>query len=437
MMITPKSTQIESLGPRRMPSPLRLPRQPGEASAFVSDERRVRYQIEIGTDSDLSHDVTFEKAGPRETLFFEPDKTMVAIITCGGVCPGLNNVIRSAVLELYHNYGVGNVMGIRYGYAGLNTEVGMPPVKLTPELVSDIHEQGGTLLGSSRGQQPTDRMVDFLVERNVDILLCIGGDGTLRGARDIANEVRNRKLNIAVVGIPKTIDNDVMYVSRTFGLITAIEKAHQILDCAHGEARSAYNGVGLVKLMGRDAGFIAATATVASQEVNFCLIPEVPFVLTGKNGFLETLRRRLEFKPHAVVAVAEGAGQDLIKNLPAETDASGNRRYADIGVHLKEQIVNYFRRIGVPIDVKYFDPSYFLRGVPANCDDALLCDLLARNAVHAAMAGKTNLIVGFWNGTFTHIPISLAVSEKKRVDPEGFLWIGVLATTGQPSKWGE
>jgi 6-phosphofructokinase 1 len=434
--MTPEGTVIQTLGPRRVQSPLRLAHRAAEGGdGFVPEEARVRYQIEMGTGRDLPDDICFEKAGPREKLFFEPRETTVAIVSCGGVCPGLNNVVRSAVLGLYHNYGVRKVLGIRYGYAGLNSKVGIPPIKLTPEFVSNIHEQGGTVLGSSRGQQPTDRMVDFLIERNINILLCVGGDGTLRGAQDIAKEVQKRNLNIAVVGIPKTIDNDVMYVSRTFGLITATEKAREILDCAHNEARSAYNGVGLVKLMGRDAGFIAAGATLASQDVNFCLIPEIPFVLAGKNGFLEVLRRRLESVHHAVVVVAEGAGQELIRDLPAETDASGNRRYADIGVHLKEQIVTYFNRIGVPVDVKYFDPSYFLRGVPANCDDALLCDFLARNAVHAAMAGKTNLIVGVWNGTFTHIPISLAVSEKKRVKPEGPLWLGVLATTGQPRKW--
>jgi 6-phosphofructokinase 1 len=388
----------------------------------VPDEARVRYQVETGTGKDLPPDIFFERAGPREKLFFEPGQTKAAIVTCGGVCPGLNNVIRSTVMEFYYAYGVKKVHGIRYGYAGLNPKVGLPPLELTPRSVSDIHEKGGTVLGSSRGKQPSSLMADFLAEQNVNVLLCIGGDGTLRGAQQIAREAQSRGLQIAIIGIPKTIDNDVMYISRTFGLTTATEKAHEILDCAHSEARSAYNGVGLVKLMGRDAGFIAAGATLASQEVNFCFIPEVPFVLDGENGFLEALRRRLEAAHHAVVAVAEGAGQDLIRQLPAD---------------LKEKIVAYFKQRGVPAEVKYFDPSYFVRSVPANCEDALLCDLLARNAVHAAMAGKTNLVVGFWNGVFTHIPISLAVSEKKRVDPEGLLWTSVLATTGQPRKWGD
>jgi 6-phosphofructokinase 1 len=435
-MINPEQTSIQALGPAVIASPLRLAHRSSQApGAFVPDEARVRYQSETGTGLDLPGDIFFEKAGPRETLFFEPRETKVAIVTCGGVCPGLNNVIRSAVMEFYYNYGVRQLYGIRYGYAGLNPKTALPPIELTPKSVSDIHEKGGTILGSSRGQQPSDRMAEFLVEQKINILLCVGGDGTLRGAQDVAKEAQSRGLDLAVVGIPKTIDNDVMYMSRTFGMTTAIETAHKILDCAHSEARSAFNGVGLVKLMGRDAGFIAAGATLASQEVNFCLIPEVPFSLQGDHGFLEALRRRLESAHHAVVAVAEGAGQDLIRDLPVETDASGNKRYADIGVFLKEQIVSYFRQANVPADVKYFDPSYFVRSVPANCEDALLCDLLARNAVHAAMAGKTNLVVGFLNGTFTHIPISLAVSEKKHIDPQGLLWSSVLATTGQPRQW--
>ncbi|MBV8214921.1 MAG: ATP-dependent 6-phosphofructokinase [Verrucomicrobia bacterium] len=437
-MTAPDKTAIQNLGPELVPSPLGPARDlEGVNSPFVPNEARVRYQIETGTGHDLPSDVYFEKAGPREKLFFEPRETKAAIVTCGGVCPGLNNVIRSAVMEFYYGYGVRQLQGIRYGYAGLNPKIGLPPIELTPRSVSDIHEKGGTILGSSRGQQPSGVMVNFLAEQNINILLCIGGDGTLRGARDIAQEAQSRGLKIAVVGIPKTIDNDVMYISRTFGVTTATEKAHEILDCAHSEARSAYNGVGLVKLMGRDAGFIAAAATLASQVVNFCLVPEIPFVLEGEHGFLEALRRRLGSAHHAVIAVAEGAGQHLIRQLPAATDASGNKRYADIGVYLKEQIAAYLKQSGIPVDVKYFDPSYFIRSVPANCEDALLCDLLARNAVHASMAGKTNLVIGFWNGLFTHIPIPLAVSEKKQVDPLGLLWSSVLATTGQPRQWGE
>lgn len=435
-VIAPDNTRIESLGPRRVSSPLRLDSQPGTGHArFVAEGARVRYQAEVDTGDDLPADVFFEKAGPREELFFDPKETRAAMVTCGGLCPGLNNVIRSAFLELHHNYGVPEVWGMRYGYAGLNPAVGEPPLRLTAELVDDIHEVGGTILGTSRGPQPTDVMVDFLVERGITILLCVGGDGTLRGARDIAQEALRRKLPLAVVGIPKTIDNDVMYIARTFGLNTATEKAREVLDCAHNEAKSVFNGVGLVKVMGRDAGFIAAFATLASQEVNFTLIPEVPLRLDGDTGFLEVLRRRLEARHHAVVVVAEGAGQALLEGAGRLRDASGNKLHADIGPFLKEQISVHLKQAQLPGEVKYFDPSYFVRSVPANTDDAMLCDQLARNAVHAAMAGKTNLVVGLWNGLFTHVPIPLAVHAKKHVDPAGPLWKSVLAATGQPSAW--
>jgi 6-phosphofructokinase 1 len=432
-MITGENTRITRLGEPHIKSPLELSRIRGDGLGnFVPDEARIRYQVEIATGRDLPSEIFFEKAGPRELLFFKPGQTKAAIATCGGICPGLNNVIRSMFLECHHNYGIKQVLGIRYGYAGLNPPIGEPPLALTPEQVTKIHEEGGTILGSSRGPQPTEIIVDFLTAQKIDFLVCVGGDGTLRGARDIALEAQRRQLPLAVVGVPKTIDNDVMYVVRTFGMNTATEKAREILDCAHNEACSVYNGVGLVKVMGRDAGFIAAAATLASQEVNFTLIPEVPFKLEGENGFLQALRKRLEARHHAVVVVAEGAGQDLVPSGSAGVDASGNKRFADIGLFLKEQIQLWFKKVQVPVEVKYFDPSYFIRSVPANCDDAMLCDQLARHAVHAAMAGKTNLVIGFWNGAFTHIPIPLAVSQKKHVDPEGALWTNVLAATGQP-----
>jgi len=435
-MITADNTRIETLGPCTVPSPVRLSAHAGTGQGqFTPNSAKVCYEAERETGEQLPGDIFFEKAGPREKLFFDPKQTRAAIVTCGGICPGLNNVIRSAFMELHHHYGAPEVLGLRYGYASLNPAVGEPPIRLTSTLVDKIHVDGGTILGSSRGPQPTEVMVDFLVARGINVLLCVGGDGTLRGARDIAQEAMKRKLPIAVVGIPKTIDNDVMYVARTFGTNTATEKARDVLECAHNEARSAFNGVGLVKVMGRDAGFIAALATVASQEVNFTLVPEVPLRLDGPRGFLEVLRQRLLARHHAVVVVAEGAGQDLLAGAPTLRDASGNKLHADIGPFLKDQILAHMKQANMPAEVKYFDPSYFIRSVPANTDDAMLCDSLARDAVHAGMAGKTNLVIGLWHGLFTHVPIPLAVSAKKRVDPAGSLWTSVLAATGQPAAW--
>lgn len=431
-MLTREATQIESLGSCRVRSPQTLATQRGQGiGTFVSDTARVRFHTETDTAGDPLPEILFEKAGPRDRLFFDPQQVTAAVVTCGGLCPGLNNVIRSLFLELHHNYGVRRILGIRYGYAGLNPGVGLPPCELNAELVEDIHREGGTLLGTSRGPQSVEVMVDSLVDHKVGMLFCVGGDGTLRGARDLAQEARRRGLPLAVVGIPKTIDNDVMYMTRTFGFSTAMAMASEVLACAHAEAHSVFNGVGLVKIMGRQSGFVAATATLASQEVNFCLIPEVPFALAGVRGLFAALEHRLAARRHAVIAVAEGAGQDLLAGRPQSTDASGNPVLGDIGVFLKDELRAHFKRVGMPIELKYFDPSYLVRSVAANPDDAILCDQLARHAVHAALAGKTNVVVGFWNGTFTHIPIALAVSEKRHVDPEGQLWTSVLATTGQ------
>ena len=429
-------TKIMTLGECLAGSPLRLSTRAGDMLGdFTPDQARVRYQVEYGNATDLPADVVFEKAGPREKIFFDPKNTRAAIVTCGGICPGLNNVIRSTFFEMHYNYGVPEVLGLRYGYAGLNPATAEEPMLLSRDIVDHIHEHGGSVLGTSRGPQPPEVMVKYLADRKINILICVGGDGTLRGAKAIADEACRQKLPIAVIGVPKTIDNDVMYVQRTFGVASAMERASQILDCAHMEARSVFNGIGLVKVMGREAGFIACFATLANQEVNLTLIPEVPFAMDGEHGALEYLRKRLLSRQHAVIVVAEGAGQDLLDSQPGGLDKSGNRKLGDIGVFMKQKVTDHFKKIGMPVEVKYFDPSYYIRSGRANADDAVFCDQLARHAVHAAMAGKTGAVISYWNGTFMHVPIALATSGKKQVDPEGSLWTSVLAATGQPRRF--
>lgn len=436
-VLTSERLQIPTLGPRRIRSPLEMSNVAGDGLGnYVPDEARVRYCIEVLGNASQDEDSQFEKAGPRERIFFDPSATRAAIVTCGGLCPGLNNVIRSLFLEMHYNYGVRGVLGIQNGYVGFNPRHGAPPIELTSKLVENIHTTGGTMLGTSRGPEEPAEIVDFLVQNDVQLLFCIGGDGTQRGAHDIFQEISRRQLPIAVVGIPKTIDNDVMYTTRSFGFSTALEKASEVIHCAHTEARGAPRGVGLVKLMGRDAGFIAAGAALASQEVNFVLIPEIRFPLDGDDGLLAALERRLDKRGHAVIVVAEGAGQHLFEDdeRSQQRDASGNVKHRDIGALLQERIKRHFADAGKPMNLKYIDPSYIIRSIPANCDDSLLCDGMARHAVHAAMAGKTDLLVGQLHESYIHVPIPLAVAQKKQVSPEGELWIGVLACTGQP-RW--
>lgn len=415
---------VTSLGGGRVPS---------ARGRFVSDDERIPENIrrQPGAPADEGH--LFELAGPRDTLYFDPQHTRAGIVTCGGLCPGLNNVVRSLFRELHDGYGVREVFGFRMGYQGLDPTRAIEPFVLNHTMVDEIHKHGGTLLGTSRGAVNIDAAVENLIQRKVDMLFCIGGDGTQRGAYALYEACRKRGHPLSVVGVPKTIDNDVRHVARTFGYLTALEESCRVIEAAHTEARSVHNGVALVKLMGRHAGFIAAGATIANQDVNFTLIPEVPFALDGPGGFLAALKRRILERNHAVVVVAEGAGQDLFPDAPQRRDASGNIKLNDIGLFLAKAIETYFAEQRIPMTLRYFDPGYQIRSRPANCEDAVLCDQFARKAVHAAMAGKTGLVIGFLHNVFIHVPTDLIVSYVKRLDLEGPIWQAALAATRQPA----
>jgi 6-phosphofructokinase 1 len=373
---------------------------------------------------------SFEIAGPRAKIFFDPKGLKCGIVTCGGICPGVNDVIRAIVLSLFHHYGIDKVHGFRFGYAGLTANPPLPPMELTPQRVDGIHMNGGTILGTSRGPQDVAEMVDTLERMQISILFAVGGDGTLRGVHAISEEAAKRGLNISLIGIPKTIDNDIAYIEQSFGFQTAVTASRTAIYSANIEATGAINGIGMVKLMGRHSGFIAAYATLANSDVNFCLVPEVRF---NREAFLAALLDRLRRKHHAVIVVAEGAGQDLMDETGAQ-DLSGNVRLGDIGFFLKSHIERYLEQTKLDFTLKYIDPGYTIRSMPANPSDSVFCLLLGHNAVHAGMAGRTDMVVGFWKNKFTHVPISLAASERKRIDPESRLWKNVLASTGQPTE---
>lgn len=422
-------TSIPALGPCRHRSPLH---RIGTVEApFKTDTSRICYHNRLAAGGSNLPAPGFEEAGPREMIYFEPARTTVGIVTCGGLCPGLNDIVRGIVNQCHRQYGVTRIYGFRYGYEGLVQRYGHTPLILKPASVEQAHQFGGTLLGSSRGQQDVGAMVDTLKDMNVDILFVIGGDGTLRGAAQLVQEIGRRDLNKAVVGIPKTIDNDIMYLDKSFGFETAFAAAVQAVKCAYVEATGAVNGVGLVKLMGRDSGFIACYAALAGSNVDFVLIPEVSFELDGEGGLLESLRHRLMKRGSVVIVVAEGAGQHLMES-GNETDASGNKRHGDIGQFLKERINTFFKDRKTEVNLKYIDPSYIVRSVPANAQDNVYCSRLAQAAVHAAMAGKTGMLVGRWHGSFVHLPFQLVIHGRRKVDPTQELWHSVLECTGQP-----
>jgi len=415
---------IPTLGEPKTPSPLSLSTTAGDGIADYTplDER---VMLDAGGRSDLY----FEGAGPRQLNYFKGEDVAVGIVTCGGLCPGMNNVIRGLVMQLWHAYGVRRILGFRYGFAGMTPDAKDKPLVLTPDDVRDIHLMGGTILGSSRGPQKPAVMADTLYRLGINMLFAIGGDGTMRGTKALYDELRRRGMEVAVIGVPKTVDNDLPYIERTFGFDTAVAVAADAIRAAHVEAVGAPRGVGLVRLMGRNSGFIAASATLASREVNLVLVPELDFDLQGDKGVLQFIRWRLQERGHCVVVVAEGAGQHLLQPT-AEKDASGNVKLGDIGMFLRDTIKRELRGDG--ISLKYIDPSYIIRATPANAADAVFCGQLSEEAVHAGMVGRTGMVVGLWLNHFTHVPLSAATSGRKTISLDSALWRNVVDATGQP-----
>jgi 6-phosphofructokinase 1 len=424
--------RVERLGESTLLTPL-----DGRRNRFIDDSERVLLPASsslIETFRKQNEPIpSFELAGARKRIFFDPKQVRCGIITCGGICPGLNDVIRSITLTALETYGVSQVWGFRYGFEGLTRSARSQPLDLNSVTTRNIQDTPGTVIGSSRGPQCPVEMLDTLQRYNINMLFAIGGEGTLQGASAIASEIKKRDLKIAVIGIPKTIDNDLSWIERSFGFLTAVEAAREAIVAAHSEAVSAYNGVGLVKLMGRHSGFIAAHATLATSNVNFCLVPEVPFTLEGETGFLAALENRLLKKEHAVIVVGEGAGQELMESSHQERDLSGNIKFHDIGAFLKQRIKEHFHNKQLPITIKYIDPSYTIRSLPANAVDSEFCVILGQCAVHAAMAGRTNMVIGAWNQNFTHIPIPVVTRSRKQLDLASECWQAVLGTTHQPT----
>ena len=418
---------IKNLGKRRVKSPIKLSKLVGDGIFnYVTDDERVLFNSSFRiSDKNNKSDkvpISFEKAGPKEYIYYEPSKTKVGVVTCGGLCPGLNNVIRGLVMQLYYRYKVTKVFGFKYGFSGFISKYNHPYVELTPQSVENIHTLGGTILGSSRGPQDVEEIVDTLEIQNINILFTIGGDGTMRGSHIIQQEIEKRHLKISVVCVPKTIDNDINFLDKSFGFETSFTIADEIIRNAHNEAKGAYNGIAIIKLMGRDAGFIAANAALATQEANFVLIPEMKFELYGKNGLLDLVKQRLIKKHHAVIIVGEGAGQHLFEQKTGKKDPSGNTKFEDIGMFLKKIISKEFSEQNFLHTIKYIDPSYIIRSAPANANDSKFCNLLAQKAVHAAMAGKTDIVVGHWNQHSTLVPIPVVIKYRKTINSKRELW---------------
>ena len=421
-------TTIPTLGKCDIPSPL-----PG-ASAFAENPNIVLNIDELLTGGMSGpQPLSFEMAGPRRNLYFDPRNTRCAIVTCGGLCPGINDVIRAIVMTASQVYNIPSVLGVRFGFQGFlnasDEELGV--VELTPDRVCHIHEFGGSILGSTYGyggQTPKD-IVNALERLNVNVLFAIGGDGTMHNALELQQEVARRGRKLSIIGFPRTIDNDIAFIPQSFGFETAVSKATEAIRCAYTEASSLPNGIGIVKIMGRQSGFIAANAALTFRNVNFVLVPEVPFSITGEKGIVPAVEQVLRQHGEAVIVVAEGVGPNVV-------DGPYPQDYGDGVVNaIRSAIKKHMAAKGIDCTIKYIDPSYMIRAVPAAANDRRYCGFLGQHGVHAAMAGKTGMAVAKMRDKFVHLPLDL-VTRRRRLSTSSDLWRSVLEMTGQGDSMG-
>jgi len=394
----------------------------------VIDDNNEGVLVDILVPAD--NEVTvYPRAGPRSSLFFRPSHVNAGIVTCGGLCPGLNSVIRDVTKSCFELYGVQSVIGFHGGFSGIFS---MPFERLTLESTQGIQNLGGTILSSARGGFDADRILNKLEDLRISQLFIVGGDGSMRGARELVVAITKRPWPVAIIGIPKTIDNDIGLIDHSFGFQTAVEETLRAVRAAKVEAACSINGVGVVQCMGRHAGYIAAQVTLASAEVDLCIIPEVPIAIDGSLDVLEHVIRVVEKKGHAVVVVAEGAGENLL-GKSEEFDASGNRRLRPIGPWIKEAIAERLTMRGLGRQVRLIDPSYMVRSVAAYSVDSILCTLLSLAAVHAAMDGYTGVCVALVNGRSVMVPLDLIVeASPRKVDVCSRTYERIVSLTSQP-----
>ncbi|KAJ8772384.1 hypothetical protein K2173_027561 [Erythroxylum novogranatense] len=363
----PKTFTVYGFPFTGVPNPLKN----SQAYAVVKYETFVRPEVAVAQN--IVPEVHFRRAGPREKVgLFQARGSACLCSHLWGLCPGINTVIQEIVCGLNYMYGVDDILGIEF--YSRNT------LNLTPKVVNDIHKRGGTFIRTSRGGHDTHKIVDNIQDRGINQVYIIGGDGTQKGAARIHEEVERRCLQVAVAGIPKTIDNDI-----------AVSFAIVLISILSGGFRWAF----------------------------------------------EYIEERIKENGHMVIVIAEGAGQEYVSQSMGavderDRDASGNRLLLDVGLWLSEKIKDHFTNIHKTINMKYIDPTYMIRAIPSNASDNIYCTLLAHSAVHGAMAGYTGFTVGQVNSRHAYIPIA-RVTETNTVKLTDRTWARVLASTNQPT----
>ena len=266
-----------------------------------------------------------------------------AIATCGGLCPGTNDVIRAIVLELHHLYKVRHIYGVRYGFQGFIPKYGHDLVDLTPEVVANIHTFGGTVLSSSRGPQDIGEIVDALDRmQHPASSSSSAATAPCRAANRICEEIARRELRIGVIVIPKTIDNDIALVSRSFGFDTAVEMATEAIHAAHTEALGAPNGIGLVKLMGRYLRVHRRQRHPGLAGSQLCPDPRGRFRSGRRLRSAGQSGRPPEGAAPRRHRGGRGRRGTILPEENRQRDPSGNLKPGDIGHFLQDEIKDYF-----------------------------------------------------------------------------------------------
>uniref|UniRef100_A0A7S1RYX3 Phosphofructokinase domain-containing protein n=1 Tax=Alexandrium catenella TaxID=2925 RepID=A0A7S1RYX3_ALECA len=365
------------------------------------------------------------RANACKEIWWDPSEVRAAVVTCGGLCPGLNSIIREVTNTLWHQYDVRHIYGIQAGYNGLSNPEKHKPIQLSPDKVRDIHMKGGSILKAGRGGFNPEQICDRLERLGINMVFTVGGDGTQHASHLLYEEAKRRNLDISIVGLPKSIDNDILFFDKTFGFDSAVSTAADIMRNGWVEATSCDKGVGIVKLMGRDAGFVAMHAALASTIVDLVMIPEVNVKL---EDVIEHIDSTLARKNFMLIAIAEGAGQEFVAT--GEKDATGHTKYGDIGTFLRDEINAHLKKSGGRSF--YIDPSYIIRSCPIRPNDHIYCSRLARDAVHCAMRGYTGVCVGPIHNIIVIMPSELIASGKRRVKLTSSAWQSCVQSCNMP-----
>lgn len=328
----------------------------------------------------------------------------IGILTGGGDCPGLNAVIRGIVESSPEEV---EVIGIMHGWQGL---VDGDYTPLTDDDVEGIHIIGGTILGTSRTnpfntEEQRKKLEENIKKLELDAVIAIGGDDTLTVAAKLAS------LGYNVIGVPKTIDNDVSNTDYTFGYHTAVNVGADAIDRLHSTAKS-HNRIILVELMGRDAGWITLEAGLAAG-AHLILIPEYPMTL---DEILKYVNKRMKEKNYMVIAVAEGFKPVELENIigdKSEIDAFGHIRLGGIAHYLSEIINDK-----TEYDTRSVVLGHLLRGGTPTAFDRILGTRYGVYAMELVLNKDFGRMVALRGNSIVSIPIDYAIATKKFVPYE-------------------